>query len=141
MKPSGVARRRLAVTAIDTDILVRLLTGDDPDQCQKARHIFASHRVFIPDTVILETEWVLRYAYKFEPAAISDAFTKLLGLANVRVTRPDCIAKAIEWHRQGLDFTDALHLAASQEQTRFLTFDAKLVKKARGVTTCRVELP
>ena len=62
MKPFVSARRRLAVTAIDTNIIVRLLTGDDASQCQQARHIFESHEVFIPDTVILETEWVLRFA-------------------------------------------------------------------------------
>ena len=129
------------MTAIDTNIIVRLLTGDDASQCQKAQRIFESHAVFIPDTVILETEWVLRFAYKFESAAISDAFTKLLGLPNVRVSRPDFIFKAIDWHRQGLDFADALHLAASQDQTRFMTFDAKLVHKAKGMATCRVELP
>lgn len=129
------------MTAVDTNIIVRLLTGDDAAQCQKARHIFANDSVFIPDTVILEAEWVLRFAYKFEPVAISAAFTKLLGLPNVRVSRPDFIAKAIEWHRQGLDFADALHLAASQDQKRFLTFDAKLVRKAKGIGTCRVELP
>lgn len=129
------------MTAIDTNIIVRLLTGDDPAQCRKARQIFASHEIFIPDTVILETEWVLRYAYKFEPVAISDAFTKLFGLANVRVSRPDSLSKAMEWHRQGLDFADALHLAASQDQTLFLTFDGKLVKKAKGLTSCRVESP
>lgn len=129
------------MTAIDTNIIVRLLTGDDASQCQKARGIFESHDVFIPDTVILETEWVLRFAYKFEPAAISAAFTKLLGLPNVRVARPDFISQAIEWHRQGLDFADALHLVASQDQTRFLTFDAKLVRKAKGIAGCRVELP
>lgn len=129
------------MTAVDTNIIVRLLTGDDAAQCQKARGIFESDTVFIPDTVILETEWVLRFAYKFAPTAISAAFAKLLGLPNVRVARPDLIAKAIEWHRQGLDFADALHLAASQDQTRFLTFDAKLVKKAKGIAGCRVELP
>ena len=44
------------MTAIDTNIIVRLLTGDDVAQCQKARGIFEHHAVFIPDTVILETE-------------------------------------------------------------------------------------
>ena len=129
------------MTAIDTNIVVRLLTGDDVAQCQKARSIFESHNIFIPDTVILETECVLRFAYKFEPAAISAAFTKLLGLPNVRVSRPDFISKAIEWHRQGLDFADALHLVASQDAMQFLTFDAKLVRKAKGIAACRVELP
>ena len=99
------------------------------------------HQIFIPDTVILETEWVLRFAYQFTPAVINTAFIKLLGLANVRFTRPDLMAKAMEWHRQGLDFADALHLAASSEQSLFLTFDAKLVKKAKGMAGCRVESP
>jgi len=129
------------VTAVDTNILVRLLTGDDTAQCQKARQVFARHEVFIPDTVILETEWVLRYAYQFPAAAINAAFAKLLGLANVRIARPDLMAKALEWHRQGLDFADALHLAANSKQESFLTFDAKLVKKAKGVSGCRVESP
>lgn len=129
------------MTAIDTNIIVRLLTGDDASQCRQARRIFENHEVFIPDTVILETEWVLRFAYKFEPADINGAFTKLLGLPNVRVLRPDSISKAIEWHRQGLDFADALHLAASQNQTRFLTFDAKLVRKSKGLSKCPVKSP
>jgi predicted nucleic-acid-binding protein len=129
------------VTAIDTNIIVRLLTGDDVSQCQQAQRIFEMHEIFIPDTVILETEWVLRFAYKFEPAAISAAFAKLLGLPNVRVSRPDTIFKAIEWHRQGLDFADALHLSTSHDQARFLTFDAKLIRKASGLSNCRVESP
>ncbi|MBA3013954.1 MAG: type II toxin-antitoxin system VapC family toxin [Proteobacteria bacterium] len=129
------------MTAVDTNILVRLLTGDDPAQCQKARQIFERHEVFIPDTVILETEWVLRFAYQFTPATINSAFTKLLGLPNVSISRPDLMAKALEWHQKGLDFADALHLAASQEHSSFLTFDTKLVKRAKGISGCRVELP
>ena len=78
---------------------------------------------------------------KFEPTAISEAFAKLFGLPNVRVSRPDFISKAIEWHRQGLDFADALHLAASQDQTRFLTFDTKLVRKTKGLSNCEVVSP
>lgn len=139
--PSAVASRRPDVTAVDTNILVRLLTGDDAAQCQKARRVFAEHEVFIPDTVILETEWVLRYAYQFPSSAINTAFTKLLGLPNVRIAQPDLMAKALEWHRQGLDFADALHLAASRGQNSFLTFDGKLIKKAHGLAGCRVELP
>jgi len=129
------------VPAIDTNIIVRLLTGDNASQCEQARRVFENHKVFIPDTVILETEWVLRFAYKFEPVAISAAFAKLLGLPNVRVSRPDFISRAIEWHRQGLDFADALHLAASQDQPRFLTFDLKLVRKAKGLSKCQVASP
>lgn len=129
------------MAAVDTNIIVRLLTGDDATQFQKARQVFASHDIFIPDTVILEAEWVLRFAYKFKPAAINTAFTKLLGLANVRVAQPETIALAMDWHRQGLDFADALHLAACHEQSKFLTFDTRLVLKAKGFPSCRVESP
>ncbi|OGQ98161.1 MAG: twitching motility protein PilT [Deltaproteobacteria bacterium RIFOXYD12_FULL_55_16] len=127
--------------AVDTNIIVRLLTGDDAAQFQKAKQIFTSQDIFIPDTVILETEWVLRFAYKFQPAAINTALTKLLGLTNVRVARPETIATAIDWHRQGLDFADALHLAACHEQSKFLTFDTHLIRKAKRFSSCQVEVP
>lgn len=129
------------MTAVDTNIIVRLLTGDNAAQFQKARKVFASQDIFIPDTVILEAEWVLRFAYKFKPAAINTAFAKLLGLTNVRVARPETMATAMGWHRQGLDFADALHLAACHEQSRFLTFDTHMVRKAKGFSPCQVESP
>ncbi|MDW7774625.1 MAG: PIN domain-containing protein [Desulfobulbaceae bacterium] len=62
--------------AVDTNVLVRLLTHDDEKQFQKAASLFAENDIFIAATAILETEWVLRYAYKFAPEAILDAFTK-----------------------------------------------------------------
>lgn len=69
--------------AVDTNIVVRLLTQDDKVQYQQSLGIFRNHDVFIPDTVILETEWVLRFAYKFKPEDICQAFRNLFGLPNV----------------------------------------------------------
>ena len=51
--------------AVDTNIIIRFLTHDDNLQYKKAFSIFNTQEVFIADTVILETEWVLRYAYEF----------------------------------------------------------------------------
>ncbi len=127
--------------AVDTNIIVRLLTHDDEQQFRLAHAVFEMEAVFIPDTALLETEWVLRFAYEFEAAEIQSAFVKLLGLPNVRVANPDLLAKAIEWHGAGLDFADALHLAASQDASRLLTFDAKFIKKAKELGQCRVERP
>lgn len=124
--------------AVDTNVVVRLLTRDDEQQFQKAAALFARQSIFIPETVILETEWVLRFAYRFESAAICDAFTKLLGLANVKTDRPAVLAQAIDLSRQGLDFADALHLAASQECSRLATFDTAFIKGAKGLTNCAV---
>ena len=48
------------MASIDTNVLVRFLTSDDPGQYAKARTLFEREAIFISDTVILETEWVLR---------------------------------------------------------------------------------
>jgi predicted nucleic acid-binding protein len=129
------------MVAVDTNVIVRLLTRDDEAQYQKATALFGKEDIFIPETVVLETEWVLRYAYRFEPAAICDALAKTLGLANVKTPRPETMAQAIALARQGLDFADALHLAASQECSQFATFDTAFIKQAKGLTKCRVKKP
>lgn len=125
--------------AVDTNIVVRLLTRDEEEQFKQAAALFASQPIFIPETVILETEWVLRFAYRFQPDAICDAFAKLLGLVNVKTSRPVVVAQAIDLSRQGLDFADALHLASSQECAKLATFDTDFIKRAKGLTACAVE--
>ena len=123
---------------VDTNVIVRLLTGDDPSQSAKARALFKNHDIFISDTVMLETEWVLRYAYDFEPAAIQKAFFDLCGLPNVVLPHPHQMLTALQWFSAGMDFADALHLAASQDCRTFLTFDQKMVKRAKGLSDCSV---
>ena len=127
--------------AIDTNIVVRFLTRDDDSQYKKTLSLFKKYHVFIPNTVILETDWVLRYAYDFRPDTISEAFTKLFGLPNVHLSNPALIAQAIHWHEQGLDFADALHLSQCQEYERLYTFDNKFSSKAKKLGTCTVLVP
>src|SRR5574341_2040539 len=102
------------MNGVDTNVIVRLLTGDEPGQSEKARAILKKPDVFDPDTVMLESEWVLRHAYGFETAAIHDAFSKLCGLPNVILPNPHRMLTALQWYADGMDFADALHLAASQ---------------------------
>lgn len=116
--------------SVDTNIIVRLLTGDDQPQFKRAKSLFEKESIFITTTVILETEWVLRYAYHFKPLKIADAFQSLFGLSNVQIEDPIIIAEAVEWHKKDLDFADALHLAKSKVSRSFATFDKKLIKKA-----------
>ncbi len=127
--------------AVDTNVLVRLLTGDDAAQYKASERLFASTPIFIPDTVLLETEWVLRAAYELTPADVCDAYRSLLGLANVNVADGQRVARAIAWHEDGLDFADALHLAHSQDHEAMKTFDANFIKRARTLSECRVEKP
>src|SRR5882724_7822171 len=62
------------MTALDTNVLVRIITNDDRAQANRAATFLREQeRVFIAKTVLLELEWVLRSAYKIEPNAIISA--------------------------------------------------------------------
>lgn len=127
--------------AIDTNIIVRFLTKDDAKQYSASRKLFEIEEIYIPDTVILETEWVLRFAYEFKPTEICNAFRKLFGLHNVKLSNEFTIAQAINWHEQGLDFADAIHLALSQNTPTLKTFDDKFIKKSKDLSKCVVQKP
>ena len=124
--------------AIDTNLLVRILTNDDPIQARRAVKILQSDDIFIPKTVILETQWVLQFAYAINKADIISGFQKLLGLPNVYPENSETVIQAISWYEQGLDFADALHLASSRESDKFATFDAAFAKKARKVSLLEI---
>lgn len=116
--------------AIDTNIIVRFLTKDDEQQYQKAYHLFANAtELFIPTTVILETEWVLRFSYGFKSEQINNALFALINLENIKTKNKQTISTALNWHQQDMDFADALHLANSLNAKQFASFDKKYLKK------------
>ncbi len=127
--------------AVDTNILVRLLTGDDQTQLAQAREIFTATEIFIPETVILETEWVLRYAYALSPATIHDGLLRLFGLPNVVLRDARATSQAFEGYRAGMDFAAALHLAFCNHCSELFTFDKKFVRSAPGSFQCKVRHP
>ncbi len=51
------------------------------------------------------------------------------------------MAQALQWHENGLDFADALHLVQSQDCSAIYTFDTKFVNRAKGLTDCEVQQP
>jgi predicted nucleic-acid-binding protein len=128
------------VRAIDTNVLVRFLTGDDPRQSARAREIVEGGEIYVAITVFLEAEWVLRSAYGFDPVRICSIFEAFAGLAGVTVEDPDLLALAIALARDGLDFADALHLGRAQGCAAFVTFDRKLVKAAKGLGQVEAKL-
>jgi predicted nucleic-acid-binding protein len=129
------------VVGVDTNLIVRLLTRDGERQFCQVEKIFKQEQIFIADTVILETEWVLRYAYGFKAKEIGQAFTMLLGLVNVHVNNADKLHRVLSLHRQGVDFADAMHLCASLSCRSFLTFDKAFIHQAKCMTDCPVRLP
>ena len=127
--------------AVDTNVLVRLLTKDNPDQAKRAAKLFGENEIFIPKTVMLETEWVLRHAYGIDKKAISLAFQRLIGLSNVKIEDLPAVIVAISWYGDGLNLADALHLASSREAGKFATFDKSLFRKARQLSSAHLIAP
>lgn len=120
--------------ALDTNVVVRVITRDDPAQAQRAATLMKKNDLWLSKTVVLETEWVLRYTYEYDAASINRALSTLVGLGNLTMEDAAGVEHALEHHRRGMDFADALHLASSGEATRFATFDKRLAKSATQVT-------
>jgi predicted nucleic-acid-binding protein len=121
--------------AVDTNLIVRLFVHDDAEQARAARRALAAESVFVPKSVILEFEWVMRGVYRESKAAIVSAIEAILTTANVEVEDAAAVTRAVDWFRRGMDFADALHLASSGHADSFVTFDAAMRRRARALAT------
>ena len=124
--------------AIDTNLIVRYLTGDHPEQSARAQALVDGQAVFVAVTVMLEVEWVLRGAYGYRPADVSQALRAFGGLPTVTVEDAEIVAEALDRAERGMDFADALYLGKSTHCEGFATFDRKLVKAARAAGYAKV---
>jgi len=118
--------------AVDTNLIVRYLTGDHPKQSPRARTLIDGEPIFVAITVILETEWVLRSTYAYRPADVARALRAFAGLPTVTIEDGAVVATALDLAEKGMDFADALHLGRSTHCSGFATFDRKFVKAARA---------
>ena len=124
--------------AVDTNILARFYC-DDPDDPEAVRQMPVARRVmveseslFVPLTVILELEWIMRGFYEVEAASFCGAVEHLLGMPHVTVERWEAVKDAVDLHRRGFDFADALHWATSATCSQLLSFDDRgFVRRAR----------
>ena len=124
--------------AVATNLVVRLLTNDEPAQAKRAAAAFAANEIYIAKSVLLETEWVLRFSYRLDRVAILRGLVALLGMAQVTAEDSVRVTAALDWYQAGMDFADALHVASSGQTLRFGTFDAKLVRRAKKHATPEV---
>lgn len=125
--------------AIDTNVLVRYLTNDHPEQSPRARAAVEGQAVFVAVTVMLEAEWVLRSAYGYERAEVVRALRAFGGLPTVTIEDAAMVASALDLAEKGTDFADALHLGKGSACEGFLTFDLKFIRAAQaaGYTAAR----
>ncbi|MDO9224050.1 MAG: type II toxin-antitoxin system VapC family toxin [Caulobacter sp.] len=125
--------------AVDTNVVVRYLVGDDPEQSDKARRLFQDTAVWISATVLLEAAWVLRKTYRYRPDQIAWSFRLMAGRSTVTLQNPAALFRAFTWMRR-MDFADALHLAQSEDLDALVTFDRDFVLAAADVESTPVRL-
>ncbi len=127
--------------AIDANVIVRYLTGDDPVQSPAATDLFRSAgagrvHLIIPTPIIQETVYVLETFYDGTPETIAPKLVSLLALPGV--SNPDArwVLDGIQWYRaKNADFGDALLCAyAHHHHCEVSTFDKTLIKKFTEVS-------
>lgn len=122
------------MTGLDTNVLVRYLTEDDPVQSTRAADLIATattrgERCFISAVVLCELTWVLRGAYRVSQPDLIVTLDRILGTTQFVVGDKDIVRRALEAYRTGrADFADyvigAFHLDAGCRRT--VTFDRRL---------------
>jgi predicted nucleic-acid-binding protein len=117
--------------SLDTNVLLRWLVRDDGDQTLIVQRLFAAaigeqRPLYVPITVALELEWVLRSRYRFDQTSIVLAFEGLLDSRELELEDAAAIEEALDLVTRGAaDFADCLHagMSAAAGRDPMLTFD------------------
>ena len=121
-------------TAIDTNILIRLLTADNKSLLQKAERLISNHstnEIFIAYGVILETYFVLKSFYKWENGVILDALQHILNADEFHVEHEAALHLAITKARKDQSFYDAvIGEVGAVRNLKTYTFDKRLKKNS-----------
>ena len=102
--------------AVDTNVLVRLVTRDHPKQVAAAER-FVAPGAWVPHVVLVETVWVLSAVYELGPTEIATAVAMLLNHGDLTLQDADAVAAALEQYRQkpALGFSDCLVLEVARK--------------------------
>lgn len=121
---------------LDTNVLVRWLVADDEAQLEHVAALFRSTAsrdatLFVPTTVVLELEWVLRSRYGFGKGAVLQAFGALLEVRELEFQFEPALERALHLFRDGpAEFSDCLHvgLCGAAGRSPMLTFDVRAAR-------------
>jgi predicted nucleic-acid-binding protein len=119
--------------AVDTNVLARALTDDGSEQSRRAFELLRDEEILVPDTVLLETEWMLRSTLKMRRGEINDLFSALLAAPKVVFADRKRIADCLIAHKDGLDFADAMHLHAAQACESMITYDEDFIRRSKNI--------
>jgi|SRR6476659_3659621 len=117
--------------AVDTNLLVRLITRDDRKQVAAAES-FVAKGAWVSTLVVMEATWVLAAVYELTPAEIATAIDMLLHHRDVTIEQSDTVAAALEQYRNrpALGFSDCIILETARKAGHLPlgTFDRNLSK-------------
>jgi predicted nucleic-acid-binding protein len=117
--------------AIDTNVLIRLLTRDDEAQAQIAYRYVKHHQpVLLNPLVVCETLWVLSKLYKQTKAEVASTLTQLLLSEAFEMVDADLLWQALQdYQKHPADFSDILiGLGNQKQQALTATFDKQAAK-------------
>jgi predicted nucleic-acid-binding protein len=119
--------------ALDTNVLVRYVVEDDTRQLAAARRLIRrcideGRTLFVPVTVTLELEWVLRASFEYTKDEVLEVLSSLFSAAELSFESERALEVALQLYREGsADFADCLHaaLAAQAGELPLWTFDKR----------------
>lgn len=122
--------------ALDTNVLVRYIVQDDPAQLAAAKHLISrcvaqGSKLFVPVTVVLELEWVLRSRFEFGKDDVLMILASLFSAAELTFESERALEVALQLFRKGsADFADCLHVALTTQagEQPLWTFDKAAAK-------------
>lgn len=122
--------------ALDTNLLVRYVVQDDGPQVKAARQLIAwsveeGLSLFVPVTVALELEWVLRSSYEFGKDNVILVLSSLLSAVELTFESEPALEVALQLYREGTaDFADCVHVALSAQagEQPLWTFDKRAAR-------------
>ena len=133
----------LKIAVIDTNLLVRYLTNDEPQKAKAVESLLnkasdGELRILIPSIVIAELVWVLESYYRMEAEGIAELAEAILSTPGVEVTDKGIIASALKLYRDNsIDLIDAWIISFAKERDikTIYTFDKKHYREIEGVET------
>lgn len=101
---------------VDTNILIRHLTGDPPDQAARATRFLAeTDELLVADLVVAEVVYVLESYYEVERVRIADMVRAIIAFRAIRVIDEDLLLRALEVYEfDRLDFAEASLVAGAE---------------------------
>ena len=127
---------------IDTNVLVRHLTGDPPEMAARATAYLGMEReLLLTDVVVAETVYVLESFYQAPRGQIAEAMRSLIAFDSMVCVDPALLLRAVEiYETDRIDFAEA-YLVACAESTgvnKVASFDRSI---DRITTIERIEPP